>query len=585
MIVLPFIPEIETIETKPLTEDNVKALVKIWRDSETFRDIEKALLYFRNKKDIEDKRRQYVDSNGNLITLPQLSNSRIPYAYFRNIVSQKASFLLSKPITFTSENDVFIEGVKDFFDSGMRNKLLSLGKYSVAAGVAWSCIYYDELGEMRMRVVRPDEVIPVWRDDEHETLDAVIHFYQRTEFDKDGKTTKVEYLDLYTASVVHKYRMEGNNMTRTGTRDLFKYGEDSYSFGRVPFIPWKFNNDELPLLNLVKELLDANDYIMSEVVDAIRDIPQSLKIVKGYTKAAPAEQGDFIKAMRQSRCVFLDADGTIEQLVDTFDADGVDIVMDRLTKAIYDTAASVNSQETDLGNASGVAIKYRFNSMIIAAQEMALCFEQSVRLLIDFFVQDWNRREGGEVIPLDEDYEMEFNYDLPIDEAEIVGFLMETRGVVSDDTIRAKLPFVDDPELEARKMAEQEGEEEASQDTVDTSGDTVQALDVVDEDDGGLGGSTAVAGGLPGGTRAVAGNADPLTVATGLVEQYMRSNTTKGAESGSGRGRRTNTGSGGRRDSVQGKRSNTKPRRASTHGVPGTMVKTRSVDKNKRTRK
>lgn len=452
MIILPKIDNIKQIETKNLDPDTVKMLIDAWDRSETAKDIKTGNEYLLNKKDIRDKQRIHHSEAGPTI-LKALSNIRLPIATFRNIVSQKAAFLLARKFLVKSDNIYFEEAVNKWLDSSMRRKILGIAQRSIASGICWSIQYYNQ-GVLSTRVVPGTDIIPIWDDQEHERLVGAIHRYTITEADSiDGdKNVDVHYIDLYSSKSLHRYKTTDNNIEHDGSEYLYMVDEIPFDFGRVPVIPWKCNNDEVPLINLTKDIIDAGDHLMSMAVDTLLDNRQSTKVIKGYAHLTDNRLAEFIKNLTELGAIFVDKDGGSVETLDTkLDVTALKEVIELLTKDLYTTSSCVNASDDNLGNASGVTIKFRYQPMIISGMEMALCFEQSLRILFDFFIKDYNLKNTVQ-IPEDVEYDIIFDMDLPLDEGEIIDYLLKTRNLVSDETILDNIPFITDPQRELDRV-------------------------------------------------------------------------------------------------------------------------------------
>lgn len=62
----------------------------------------------------------------------------------------------------------------------------------------------------------------------------------------------------------------------------------------IPFIYFKYNGDELPLIHFLKALLDCYDELTSKMGDTIYEAPDGVNVVKNYQ----SEAGTFQKTYK-----------------------------------------------------------------------------------------------------------------------------------------------------------------------------------------------------------------------------------------------------------------------------------------------
>lgn len=96
------------------------------------------------------------------------------------------------------EDNEYKELIKDIFNNKMHKRLKYTLIEAVKRAVAWWQIYIDAEGNLKVRLRYATRIVPIWKDEEHEILDALAMFYDveiyTTEETKETKT-KVEYYD------------------------------------------------------------------------------------------------------------------------------------------------------------------------------------------------------------------------------------------------------------------------------------------------------------------------------------------------------------------------------------------------------
>ena len=313
----------------------VKTQIDEFKHSDEYEHMQIGSRYYKNNGDIKDKERIYIDENGQEQVSPHAQNFKLHHSILYKMINQKAGYLLRKKPTIKQviekdeeEDPDYKEILKGIFNNKMHKRLKYTLIEAVKRGIAWWQLYIDEKGDFKVRLRYATRIVPIWEDEEHEVLAAVIMFYDvevyTTEEQKE-KRTKVEYWDL---EGVRYYIYDGENLIedveevekRSGL--FIKKDSEQISilghfavdgkpqlWDKMPFIYWKYNGEELPLIYFLKTLIDAYDYLCSRTADAIYETPDGVNVVKNYAE----EPKTFQKNLQTFTTVFLDADGEYDR--------------------------------------------------------------------------------------------------------------------------------------------------------------------------------------------------------------------------------------------------------------------------------
>ena len=77
----------------------------------------------------------------------------------------------------TTEDEEYKEILKALFNNKMHKRLKYTLIETVKRGICWWQIYIDDEGDLKARLRYATRIIPLWQDEEHEILDAVIMTY------------------------------------------------------------------------------------------------------------------------------------------------------------------------------------------------------------------------------------------------------------------------------------------------------------------------------------------------------------------------------------------------------------------------
>ena len=90
--------------------------IQKWKQSPIRRDMILADRYYQGDHDILHTPRTAINEKGELEPVKNLPDNRIVDNQYQKAVDQKKNYLLSKPITVTTQNDQYTSALKDIMD-------------------------------------------------------------------------------------------------------------------------------------------------------------------------------------------------------------------------------------------------------------------------------------------------------------------------------------------------------------------------------------------------------------------------------------------------------------------------------------
>lgn len=435
--------------------------------------------YYSNKPDILDRKRYYIDRNGVKVENTLLANAKLTHPFFRKLVKQKVNYILSKPYSFKSENEDFAAKLNDALGKKLYRKIKVVADEAIINGITWLQVYYDEMGELQFKRIPTEEVIPFWNDADHTDLDSLMRAYKVLRYQPDGSQETIMKVEYYSKQGVWYFIEDGKGLKPDPDRPAGPQGnytlavpvndingqpavdangqpmfqERGMRWEKIPFVAFKYNAEEMSLLQLIKALIDDYDVNASDTSNNLQDIPNSIKVVKGYDGTNKEE---FTHNLAVFRTAFVSQDGDMDTLETNIDIAAVDSHLNRLRRDIYEFANGVNTQETDLGNASGVALKFRYADLDLDADDLANEFTQAFEQLAWFVKTDLINRGEGDF--MEEEFEVIFNTEGIINESEVITDAKNSVGIISDETILANHPWVTDVKEESEKVKKQKAD-------------------------------------------------------------------------------------------------------------------------------
>lgn len=228
--------------------------------------------YYEQRPDIV-KEPKPVDATGAVD--PLKPDDRMITNFHANLVDQKVSYIVGKPIAFKHTDDEVVKRIDEVLGNRFDDKLHSVLTGASNKGIEWLHPYLDEDGEFKLFRVPAEQGIPIWTDKEHEELEAFIRMY------KLENETKVEYWDKIT---VNYYVYENGSLIPDYSNNLenSKTHFSTGSWGKIPFIPFKNNDLEMSDIFMYKTLIDAYNRRLSDLSNTFKDSNELTYVLKNY---------------------------------------------------------------------------------------------------------------------------------------------------------------------------------------------------------------------------------------------------------------------------------------------------------------
>ncbi len=420
--------------------------IREFRCSEQYRIILESERYYMNRSEVQKK------TNSN----PKRSNTKIEHPVLRRLIEQKTSFLLSKAWTVDTENEAYGRALNELFDACFRKKIKSMGKGAIKNGIAWLQPYFND-GKIAFMRLPTSEVVPIWHDSERTVLDAFIRVYEQIVYVGSRKTTVhhaelwwkggVKYFICDNAGASLEFREDGE------TQPHFTVGDKAYNWNEVPIVWLKYNEEELPLYYFVKEIIDDINYQSSITSDVLRDVAKFVFILRNYGGADLAE---FVRDLEENLAIKVDSDGGVDKLAPELNIDAVNSTLEMRKHDLYDYAMAVDTKDPNLGNASGASLNFRYADLISDCEALAAELREMfgrLKLFLDVYFQI----SGAGDFTGDE-FDIVFNMDMPVNEADVITNIRNSAGIISKKTQLKNHPWVDSVEDELELINEEKQE-------------------------------------------------------------------------------------------------------------------------------
>lgn len=464
----------ETEKLVELIKSNTPQITEIIKEYIEHHDTSKmneGVRYYFNDTDITKRQiHTYVDDVK--VIDHEATNNKLPAGWHKTLVDQKVAYLVGKAPTINSknDNDTALDRINELLDDDFDDTLPELVKQASNKGIEWLHVYVDEDGNFDSILIPAQGFIPIYDNTKRKSLIAGIRFY-----DLDDGTRKIELWDDQQVTFYEQLNDHGEIVIDvnydTNPQSHFYYGENGYGWGKVPFIGFKNNEEEVSDLTFYKRLIDAYELILSDTANTIEDVQSIIYNLKGYEGTSLAE---FMTELKRYKAI--KTDGEVGSGVDIIQGDvpivAVDSYLNRLTELIYQSGQGVDVSTDKFGaNPSGVALQFLYSFLDMKANVMERKFKRALKKLMWFVCEYLAIAENIQANY--QDYSFTFNKSMIMNETEQITNANASKGIVSDETMLANHPFVSDVQTELKRLKKQKEEAQAmlDLDNVDDEGD------------------------------------------------------------------------------------------------------------------
>lgn len=438
-----------------------------WIESPARKDMVDGDRYYKGDHDILKRVRTVIGESGELKAIYNLPNNRMVDNQYGKLVDQKKNYLFGKPVTFKSDDKKYVDILGDIFDKKFVRLLKSVGEGALNSGLAWVYVYYDDKGRISFKKFDGFEILPFWRDKEHTQLDCAIRVYVVDVYDGNVPSimTKVE---VYTLNGISYYEYKNGTLIPDVERENVTYIiEDSskkkYNWDKIPLIPFKYNNKEIPLIKRVKTLQDGLNMVVSDFQNDMQENNRNtILVIKNYDGTNLGEFRHNLSTYGAVKVRSVDgADGGVEALKVEVNAQNYQTIYDMLKKAIIENGRGFDAKNDKLtGNPNQMNIQSMYSDIDLDANEMETEFQASFEDLL-YFINCHLQNTG--VGNFDNSkVEVIFNRDMLMNEGDIINNCQASLGMISQETVIANHPWVNNVEKEIKQVEKEQNVDDES---------------------------------------------------------------------------------------------------------------------------
>ena len=457
------LPPIAREKTQVMTDKQfVEREISRFKASAKRREMLAGERYYRGDHDIIWKKRTAIGEDGDLVELENLPNNRVVDNQYKKLVDQKANYLLGQPLVFRSEDEQAVDALNKLLGKKRFMRLMKVvGKDSLNEGIVWLYPCYDDAGEFTLKKFKGHEIIPGWRDADHTILDYAIRIYAMVSYSGKEETI-VEKVEVYDETGISYFELHGGELVPEEPYHLpyFTIDENAFNWARIPLIPFKRDSDEIPLIRNVKSLQDGLNDILSNFENNMDEDPRNTILV--LVNYDGENLGEFRRNLATYGAVKVrtvdGAAGDLKTLQVEVNGENYKTILELFKKAIIENGMGYDAKDDRLGGQPNqMNIQSMYSDIDLDANGMETEFQAALDELLWFATCHLSNVGAGDYDP--EEIEVIFNRDLPMNEGEVIMNIRNSVGILSDETLVAQHPWVDDVQTELKRKKQQEQED------------------------------------------------------------------------------------------------------------------------------
>lgn len=358
--------------------------------------------------------------------------------YMKDITDSYCGYMATPGyISYSSDNDIEeIMNILRYNDYQAEDSDFLLD--ALVYGTAAELMYLDNAGQVRFRLITPTSCFGIYDDTLTGDLMYFVRMYQASLWDNSNTF----YVDVYSDFDIKHYKMSGEN----GYLEFLS--EEKHYFSQCPANIFMLP-DEKSIFDCVLPLQDAVNELVSSEIDDYSAFCDAYLVLENVD----ADSED-IQMMKQNRVLLLPEGATAQWLTKNASDAQVENILQRIHDSIYRIAKCPDfSSETFVGGvSSGIAIRYRLTGMENRAGIIEGRMKKALQRRIEIICGIASLKLGEAVF---RDIQIDFKRNIAVDETSTINMINALKGTVSDATLLAQLPFIDDVNAELEAVAAQ----------------------------------------------------------------------------------------------------------------------------------
>lgn len=366
------------------------------------------------------------------------SNNKCNVNFVKKFVKEETAYSVGNAINYISKSGdkKVIDTIEYYITSSWKaNNDTKLASKMILFGEAYEIYYVNENLEFKSRIIDPRH--GYYYEDETTEEKLFLHAFKK-KFDKSGKT----YIDVYTKDCI--YHLDD-------TFGVEIKPPTTHIFDEVPVGIAKISDEgiEDTIFNDIKGLQDSYETCLSDIVNEISDFRNA------YLKMVGVQlDEDTAKEMKKMGILQVPEGGNVEWVIKNINDSFIQNTLATLEGKMYELTSHINHNVNVVSNISGVALRSRLLSLEQRCVLNQQAFTELLKVRLRLLFKLLNARVN---INLDyKDVKIKYTACVPQDDQTTANLINQLGDKLSLETALSLLSFIENPEIEAQKVKEQQ---------------------------------------------------------------------------------------------------------------------------------
>lgn len=365
------------------------------------------------------------------------------------IADMASGYHIGEPVSYQSESEDLTDLLELYKNAQVDVQDTENSDDQAMFGVAYELVYMstDKVPEPKTANVPPSQAFVIYNDTiEFKSICGV--YYTQT-CDQSAQT--INGYDV-VASTAEKYIRFHVNKDYNIEGDI---DEDINPFGAVTLIEIYNNKYKKSDFEKVLSLIDGYNKEQSVRVDDKEEFINSLMVLKGQVLGdTDDEKDETYRSMKERGVAELSPDGDLSFLTRQTDSQGDDLLRTSIAEDIHKFSYVPCFTDKDFGgNISGIAMKFKLFALDQLMKKKDRYTVEGLRERMRLFNAILTI-QGKKPINVN-NVKITITHSSPKNLQELAQIIGVLTGICSNETLAAQLPFVEDPEAEVKKAAEE----------------------------------------------------------------------------------------------------------------------------------
>lgn len=391
------------------------------------------------------------------------ADNRVSHNFHQLITDEKVAFMFSYPVLFDVNDDNINKRIMEVLGDNFKSESAYLGTEATNHKIAWLHYWIDEESKFQYATVKTWQCIPVFDGSLKNNLIGFYRYYPEVVENELGKLDKYVYFEYWDSKHCERYKFKGNLISTSLSYLPEAYEEFEHEFGEIPFVEFKNNKSLTSDLSKYKDQIDIYDKVMSGYANDLEDIQQLIYILENY---GGTDLKQFLGDLKRYKAIKTQSTssgskGDVRTLSIDIPVEARNSILEILKKQIYESGQALQQDNESFGNASGVALKFFYRKLELKAGLTQIEFEKGFNCLIRAIMRYLNIPDW-ETIPITQTW----TRNMISNDLETAQIALESKEIISDETILKNHPWVENPQDELEKLTKQKQENMKMQSTI-----------------------------------------------------------------------------------------------------------------------